>query len=155
MGWREAIQSWVRRSGPFLIALLILGAAVALVVFVPARGAAALLGILTGAALSYALTTRTRHTVQIAVLWAAIAVTADAAYAKLNDQAAVTMANAFTKIVDAFVKLTEPVIRGLGLAAADPRVKVGAVAPDFVWAVILSLIAIMAIGFSFAARQRR
>ena len=58
---------------------------------------------------------------------------------RLNDLAPVTVASAITKIIDAFIKLAEPLIRGLGLTAADPRVKVGAVAPDFVWALILTL----------------
>ena len=105
--------------------------------------------------MSYSLIFRSRHTVQIAVLWASIAMTADAAYARLNDQASVTLANALTKIVDAVVKLADPLIRGVGLAAANPRVKVGAVAPEFVWAFILSLIVLMAASFTFAARQRR
>jgi hypothetical protein len=64
------------------------------------------------------------------------------------------VANALTKIVDAVVKLADPLIRGVGAAAADPRVKVGAVAPEFVWAFILSLIVLTA-SFTFAARQRR
>jgi hypothetical protein len=126
-----------------------------MIVFVPARAAATLLGILSGAMLSYSLILRSRHTVQIGVLWASIAITADAAYAKLNDQASVTLANALTKMVDAVVKLGDPLIRGIGLAAADPRAKVGAVATEFVWALILSLIVLMAASFTFAGRQRR
>jgi hypothetical protein len=155
MAWSESITYWVRRSAPLLGIALLLGIAGALIVFVPARGAAALLGILVGAVLGYLLATRTRHTVRIAALWGAIAVAADAAYARLNDQASVTVANGLTKVVDAFVKLTDPLIRGLGMTAGDPRVKVAAVAPDFVWALILSLIFFTAFGFSFAARTRR
>jgi hypothetical protein len=155
MAWRESIENWARRSAPFLIVLVILCIAVALILFVPARGAAALLGILAGAGLCYILISRTRLAVQIAVLWAAIGVMADAAYARLNDQPPVTLANALTKIVDAFVKLADPLIRGLGLAVADPRAKVGAVAPDFVWALILSLIVSMAIVFAIPPRRRR
>ena len=154
MAWRDLTQLG-RRSAPFIGILLFVGIVVALIVFVPARAAATLLGILSGAMLSYSLIFRSRHTVQIAVLWASIAITADAAYARLNDQASVTLANALTKIVDAVVKLADPLIRGVGVAAADPRVKVGAVAPEFVWAFILSLIVLTAASFTFAARQRR
>ncbi len=155
MAWRNAITHLGRRSAPFIGILLLVIVVVAMIVFVPARAAATLLGILSGAMLSYSLILRSRHTVQIAVLWASIAITADAAYAKLNDQASVTLANALTKMVDAVVKLGDPLIRGIGLAAADPRAKVGAVAPEFVWALILSLIVLMAASFTFAARQRR
>ena len=155
MAWRDAITHLGRRSAPFISILLLVIVVVAMIVFVPARAAATLLGILSGAMLSYSLILRSRHTVQIGVLWASIAITADAAYAKLNDQASVTLANALTKMVDAVVKLGDPLIRGIGLAAADPRAKVGAVAPEFVWALILSLIVLMAASFTFAGRQRR
>ena len=155
MAWRDAITHLGRRSAPFIGILLLVIVVVAMIVFVPARAAATLLGILSGAMLSYSLILRSRHTVQIGVLWASIAITADAAYAKLNDQASVTLANALTKMVDAVVKLGDPLIRGIGLAASDPRAKVGAVAPEFVWALILSLIVLMAASFTFAGRQRR
>jgi hypothetical protein len=141
MAWRERIDSWRKRLAPYFGAALLVALAVALILFAPARGAAAALGIMAGVLLGYSLLSHTREEVQIAVLWASIAVTADAAYAKLNDIAPVTLANALTKVIDAFVKLADPVIRGVGLTAADPRVKVGAVAPDFVWALILALIA--------------
>ncbi len=145
MAWRDKIDSWRRRLAPYLGAALLVALAVALILFAPARGAAAALGIMAGGLLGYSLLSRTRDEVQIAVLWASAAVTADAAYARLNDIAPVTLASALTKIIDAFVKLADPVIRGLGLTAADPRVKVSAVAPDFVWALILALIVTLAV----------
>ncbi len=155
MTWRDTIESWRSRLGPYLGVFLFLAAALGLLYFAPARSAAALLGIVAGAALAFALVTKAREPVQIAVLWAAIAVTADAAYARLNDQAPVTLANALAKIIDACLKLAEPMIRVLGLPGGDPRVKVGAVAPEFVWALILSLIVAMAIGVPFASRRLR
>jgi hypothetical protein len=155
MAWHDSIAYWARRSAPFIGLFLVFAFAIALILFVPARGAAAVLGILAGAALSYALTARSRHSVQIAVLWSAIAITADAAYARLNDLAPVTLASALTRLVDAVVKLADPLIRGLSLTPIDPRAKVAAVAPDFVWAALLALIAFMAIGYAFAERPRR
>jgi hypothetical protein len=148
MNWRETIDYWLSRVVPFLSAALLIAVAVALVLFAPARGAAAVLGIFAGAGLGRALLSGARPAVQLAVLWASAAVTADAAYARLNDQAPVTVANALTKIVDSCIKLAEPLIKGLGLTAGDPRGKVAAVAPDFVWAVILSLILTIVIGFT-------
>ncbi len=145
MAWRDRVQTWWKRLAPFVGAALLVALVVALILFAPARGAAAALGIVSGGLLGYGLLTRAREPVQIAVLWACIAVTGDAAYAKLNDLAPLTLANALTKIVDACVKLADPLIRGLGLTAADPRIKVGAVAPDFVWALILTLIATIAL----------
>ncbi|HZV20527.1 MAG TPA: hypothetical protein VE986_03180 [Hyphomicrobiales bacterium] len=154
MAWYATISHWWNRFFPVFILILVVACAIALVEYVPARGAAALLGILAGACISYALS-RARLTVQIAVLWAAIAVAADAAYARLNDQAPVTLASALTKVVDAVTKLADPLIRGLGLAAGDPRAKVAAVAPDFVWALILSMIALTSFTYIFPAGSRR
>lgn len=148
MAWRERIEFWRKRLAPFIGAALLLALAAALILFVPPRGAAALLGIAAGALLGYSLRTQTRVPVQTGVLWASIAVAADAAYARLNDLAPITLANALTRIIDACIKLADPLIRGLGLTAGDPRAKVAAVAPDFVWALILTLIAMIATGFA-------
>ncbi|MGO9545841.1 MAG: hypothetical protein ACLPPF_13760 [Rhodomicrobium sp.] len=153
MTWRDTIEYWARRSAPLAGAVALFAFAVALILFAPARGAAATLGLLAGVVLGYSLMSRARYPVQIAVLWASVAVTADAAYARLNDQTPVTLANALAKIIDAGVKLSEPLIKGAGLAAGDPRAKVGAVAPDFVWALVLSLIAMIAIGFPYMNRR--
>jgi hypothetical protein len=58
------------------------------------------------------------------------------------------------KVVDAIVKLAEPLIKGIGLAGADPRVKIGAVAPDFVWALILSMNVMISLSFELTRNQR-
>jgi hypothetical protein len=155
MTWRDSIEYWARRLATVGAAVLLLALVLALILFAPARGAAAILGIIAGSIAGYYIMSRARYQVQIAVLWAMIAVTADAAYARLNDQAPVTLAGALVKIIDACLKLAEPLIKGFGLTAADPRVKVGAVAPDFVWALILSLIAMIAIGFPSLFRKPR
>jgi hypothetical protein len=155
MSLRDSIENMARRAAPLAGVLVFLAAAVALILFVPARGAAALLGILAGAVLGLTFMPRARYAVRIAVLWVAVAVAADAAYARLNDQAPVTLANGLVKIVDAGVKLAAPVINGTGLAAGDPRAKVGAVAPDFVWALILSLIVTIVLGLPGSPRTSR
>jgi hypothetical protein len=153
MKFREQIQYWWMRAAPFASAAAVVAVAVALVLFAPARGAAVALGVIAGGLLAYMLLTRTRETVQIAVLWSFIAVTADAAYARLSDVAPVTLAGALTKIVDALLKLADPWIRGLGMGGADPRAKVDAVAPDFAWALILTFIVAMLL--SGMAEKRR
>jgi hypothetical protein len=114
-----------------------------------------LLGVLAAIGLSHSFIPRVRSTAQIAILWSAITVTADAAYARLNDQAPLTIVNAFAKVVDAIMKLVFPLIRGLGFSVADPRYKVVAVAPDFVWALILSLAVLMSLAFVFPSQGRR
>ncbi len=155
MAWRDSIEYWRKRLAPFVGAAVLLALAVALILFAPPRGAAALLGILAGALLGHALISRVRYPVQMGVLWICVAVTADAAYARLNDQAPVTLASALIRIIDGCIKLAEPLIKGIGLTASDPRLKVGAVAPDFVWALILTLIATIAIGFPNIGRNTR
>ena len=87
------------------------------------------------------------------MLWSAIAITADAAYARLNDLPSITLANALTKVIDAILKLSDPVVHALGFSVADPRAKVGAVAPEFVWALILSFILAMAFGVPATGRR--
>jgi hypothetical protein len=147
MSLRYSIENRVRRLSPFAASLLFLAAAAAIIIFVPARGAAALLGILAGAYLGFTVMPGTRYAVRLAVLWVAIAVAADAAYARLNDQAPVTIANGLTKIIDAAAKIVGPAINSLALTPGDARAKVAAVAPDFVWALILSLIVATILGF--------
>jgi hypothetical protein len=155
MAWRETIENWTARLQPIKPLILPIGIAAVLVAFAPARIAATLLGILMGVALSNSFIPRVRPSVQIAILWSAITVTADAAYARLNDQAPLTIVNAFTKVVDAIMKLIFPLIRDLGLSVADPRYKVVAAAPDFIWALILSLVLIMSLASVFPSQGRR
>ena len=154
MGSRASLRGWAKRLAPTIYVVLLLAAIIASVWLLPNRGAAVFLGILAGAIVSFMLSKRARHVTRIAVLWAALAVTADAAYAKLNDQTPVTVAGALMKVVDAVVKLAEPLIKGVGLAGADPRVKIGAVAPDFVWALILSMIFMISLSFELTRNQR-
>jgi hypothetical protein len=155
MAWRETIENWAARLEPIRPLLLPIAVAVVLVAFAPARVAAALLGVLLGIGLSNSFIPRVRPAAQIAILWAAITVTADAAYARLNDQVPVTLVNVFTKVVDAIMKLVFPLIRDLGLPVTDPRNKVVAVAPDFIWALILSLVVLMSLAFIFPSQGRR
>lgn len=155
MALRDTFQSLRNRLAPFFFLAAFLALAVALILFAPARTAATLLGIAAGAWIAYALVSQARYGVQIAVLWICAAVAADAAYARLNDQTPVTLASALIRIVDACVKLADPLIKGAGLTVGDPRAKVAAVAPDFVWALILTLIVMLASGFLNTARNAR
>jgi hypothetical protein len=155
MAWRDTIQNWRARLQSFRPLLFPIAVAVVLIAFAPARIAAALLGVLIGIGLSNSFIPRVRPAAQIAILWAAITVTADAAYARLNDQAPLTLVNAFSKVVDAIMKLVFPLIRGLGLSVTDPRYKVVAVAPDFIWALILSFVVLMSLTFVFPSQRSR
>jgi hypothetical protein len=155
MALRNTIQSWRNRLAPFFSLAAVLALAVVLIMFAPARTAAMLLGIAAGAWVARALTAQARYGVQTAVLWICVAVTADAAYARLNDQAPITLANGVIRILDTCVKLAEPLIRGTGLTTGDPRAKVAAVAPEFVWALILTLVAMLATGFPNMGRSAR
>jgi small-conductance mechanosensitive channel len=155
MAWRDTIENWTARLQPFRPLLFPIAIAIVLIAFAPARIAATLLGVLAGIGLSNGFIPRVRPAVQSATLWVMITVTADAAYARLNDQAPLTLVNAFSKVVDAIMKLVFPIIRGLGLSITDPRYKVAAVAPDFIWALILSLAALMSLTFVFPSQRNR
>ncbi len=155
MAWRETIENWTARLKPIRPLLLPIALAIVLVAFAPARVAATLLGVLLGIGLSNSFIPRVRPAAQNAILWSAITVTADAAYARLNDQAPLTLVNAFAKVVDAIMKLVFPIVRDLGLPVIDPRYKVVAVAPDFIWALILSLVVLMSLALVFPSEGRR
>jgi hypothetical protein len=154
MGFRASLKGWAQRLAPAVYVVLLVAAIGASIWLLPNRGAAACLGIIAGALISLMLSKRARHVTRIAVLWVALAVTADAAYAKLNDQVPVTVAGALVKVVDAAAKLSEPLIKGVGLGGADPRAKIGAVAPDFVWALILSMILTISLSFERPGSRR-
>ncbi len=104
MGFRASLRNWTKRLVPAIGIVLLFVAIIASIWLLPNRGSAVILGILAGAILSFVLSRRARHVTRIAVLWTALAVTADAAYAKLNDQTPVTVAGALMKVVDAAVK---------------------------------------------------
>ncbi len=147
MDLRQTISEWRRALGPLLWIILFIAVAVAISLLLPNRSAAAVLGIIAGAVIGYVLLARLQHGTQLAIMWGAIGVVADAAYAKLNDQAPVTVANAVVKLADAVVKLGDAIIKGVGIAPADARGKIAAVTPDFVWALILSMILFMWLRF--------
>jgi hypothetical protein len=154
MAFRDTIENFVTRIQPLRPLVLPILLAIVLVAFAPARIAAALLGVLLAISLCNSFLPRVRPAAQIAILWVAITATADAAYAKLNDQAPLTIVNAFAKIVDAIMKLVFPLLREMGLPVGDPRYTVVAVAPDFIWAVVLSLAVLMSLAHAFPARDR-
>lgn len=152
MNLRATAVEWGRISAPFLGAILLVGAVILICWLLPNRTAALLLGALAAAALCYALRDGPRAP-QVALMWLAIGVSADAAYAKLNDQPSFTIANGLMRLFDGLVKLVDTLLKGIGIGTADARVKLGAVTPDFVWALILSLI--LFLWLSFLLRRER
>jgi hypothetical protein len=75
---------------------------------------------------------------------AAIGVSTDAGYAKLNGETPVTIANALVKLADSMAT-------GAGIVAADAHVNTIGFMTHFVWALILSAVVFMA--FSFIIKQ--
>jgi hypothetical protein len=155
MAWHETVDDWMARLQPIRPLLFPVAIAIVLVAFAPARIAAALLGVLIGIGLSTTYMKRVPASAQSALLWVAVTVTADAAYARWNDLSPLTIVNVFSKFVDGVMKLVFPLIRGLGLPIADPRYQIVAVAPDFIWALILSFIALMSVSLAFPSRGYR
>ncbi|NJM35539.1 MAG: hypothetical protein HC850_13505, partial [Rhodomicrobium sp.] len=136
MGLRQIISSIKQRFPTVLLALIAIGGAGAALWFLPNRTAAVILGILAGVALTYLVIQTWQRTTQIAIFWLSAGVVADAAYAKLNDQAPVTIASLIVKLAESIVKLADILIRSAGIAGPDLRAKMAAVTPDFVWALI-------------------
>ena len=153
MGLRGKINDIWQMLTPYLGVGAFVAICVALFWLFPARTAAVLLGILVAIAVRHVFLNGADRAAQFGIFWAAVAVTADAAYAKLNDQTPVTVVSGIAKFTEALVKLGDGIIRGVGLPTADARVKMASVTPDFFWALILTTILLMAVGF-FSARRR-
>lgn len=146
MSLREIFDNLKQTLPTILMTLLALGAAAAAIYFLPNRTAAVILGILAGLALTFLVLRGLQRTTQIAILWLSIGVVADAAYAKLNDLASVTIAGALVKVAEAMVKLADTVIKSIGIGGPSLRAQMAAVAPEFVWALILTTTLFVAIG---------
>jgi hypothetical protein len=148
MSIREIIASLREALPTVLLVLAILVGAAVVIWFLPSRTAAIIVGVVVAALLTYFLLRNFERITQVAILWLAIGVTADAAYARVNDQAPVTIASALVKFAEAIIKLGNIMISSLGIpaVAADPRFRGGpvSVAPEFVWAFVLALIVFLA-----------
>jgi len=155
MDFRQILIS-VRQALPsILTAVAVIGGAILVIMLLPGRTAAVILGIAAAAVLIFFLVRNMERGTQIALLWLAIGVSADAAYAKVNDQAPLTIANALVKLAEAFIKLGDILIKSVGLVITDGRGRgpvAASVAPEFVWAFILALILFLAMNF-FRSRE--
>lgn len=147
MDFRQLLAS-IRQALPsILTVIVVVGGAILVVSLLPGRTAAVIIGVAVAALLTYFLVRGAGRATQIALLWLMIGISADAAYARVNDQVPITIANALVKVAEGLIKLGDIVIRSVGvtLAAADPRIRPPSVAPEFVWALILSLIVFLAL----------
>jgi cell shape-determining protein MreD len=138
----EAIAH-LNRLRPLIPIIVVVAVIVAAAVFLPTRGAAAVAGVVLGLAAGFYLVQVAGAGTRTALMWIGATVSADAAYAKLNDLQSTTLANALVRVVDSILKLAEPLTRGVALAV-DPRARVASVAPEFVWALILTLVVYLA-----------
>jgi hypothetical protein len=152
MNLRQIIDNLKQSFPDIALAVLAIGGAAVAIWFLPQRTAAVILGILAAVALSIFVVRGLQRTTQIALLWLSLGVVADAAYAKLNDQTPVTVANLLVRLGESMVKLIEVVIRSFGIGGADLRAKMTAVAPEFIWALLLTTTLLLII--SLAGRQR-
>jgi hypothetical protein len=148
MSIREIIASLREALPTVLLVLAILVGAAVVIWFLPSRTAAIIVGIVVAALLTYFALRNFERITQVAILWLAIGITADAAYARVNDQVPVGIASALVKFAEAIIKLGNIMISSLGIpaVAADPRFRAGpvSVAPEFVWAFVLALIVFLA-----------
>ena len=99
---------------PIIFGIVFLIVAQAIVFFFPMWIAAPVLGVLVSAAVCYVILVAMPRATQVSLMGAAIGVSADASYAKLNDQTPVTIANGLVKLADALTK-------SVGLVAAVHR----------------------------------
>ena len=150
MSLREILSN-LRESLPAILVVvaIVAGGAVA-IYLLPGRTAAVLIGVIAAAILTFYLTRNAQRSTQIALLWLAIGVSADAAYAKINDQTPVTIASTLVRLAESIIKLGDIVIRGLGVPViVDARgrtasIATASVALEFVWAFILALVLCLA-----------
>lgn len=152
MSARQIITDLRQILPTILLVVLALAGAAAAIYLLPNRTAAVILGVLAAIALSTYVLRGLERATQVAILWLSIGVVADAAYAKLNDQAPVTIAGALVKAAEGAVKLIDVLIRSFGIGGPNVRAQLAAVAPDFVWALILTATLLMVVGLM--GRQR-
>jgi hypothetical protein len=152
MSVREIIASLREILPTILVAVLVIAGAAAAIIFLPNRTAAVILGVLAAAGLATYVLRSLERTTQVALLWLTVGVVADAAYAKLNDQAPVTIAGALVKVGEGAVKLIDVLVRSIGIGGPNLQKQMAAVTPDFVWALILTTLLLMVIGM--LGRQR-
>jgi hypothetical protein len=152
MSVREILADLRQLLPTILLVVLALAGAAAAIYLLPNRTAAVILGVLAALALSTYVLRGLERATQLAITWLTIGVVADAAYAKLNDQAPVTIAGALVKVAEGAAKLIEVLIRSIGIGGPNLQKQMAAVAPDFVWALILATTLLMVIGL--LGRQR-
>jgi hypothetical protein len=155
MNVRELLANMRQVLPMILLVLAVVALGVGVIWFLPGRTAAIIVGIIVAALLTAVLLRGFERGTQIALLWLAIGITADAAYARVNDQAPVTIASALVKLAEAIIKLGDIMIRSLGIPLIDSRARAVtapvSVAPEFVWALILALIVLLS--FSLLRRE--
>jgi hypothetical protein len=152
MGPKQIITNVKQIFPSILMALVAIAAAAAALWLLPNRTAAVIVGVLAAISLIYLVLQHWQRTAQIAVFWLSMGVVADAAFAKLNDVVPVTIASLLIQLAQAVVKLTDILIRSLGVSGPDIRAKMTAVTPDFVWALILTIV--LLIGIRLVRRQQ-
>ena len=135
-----------------LLTIVALAGAGAAIWYLPNRTAAVILGVVAAIALVRFVLQGLSRITQIAIFWLSVGVVADAAYAKLNDQAPLTIASLVVKFMEAVVKLLDILIRSIGFGGPNIRASIASVTPDFTWALILTATLLMAV--SLAGRQR-
>jgi hypothetical protein len=152
MGLRQYLSTLKQALPTMLLAFGALAVAAAAIWLLPNATAAVILGVLAAFALSRWVLQGFQRTTQIALLWLSLGVVADAAYAKLNDVAPVTIASLLVQFTEALVKLADILIRSVGITGPNVRTQIAAVTPDFVWAVIMTTALLLVVGLT--RRQR-
>jgi hypothetical protein len=149
MNVREILANLQQMLPSLLTVVAVIAGAIAVIWFLPGRTAAILLAIIAAALLTFLVLRNTARTMQIALLWLGIGISADAAYARVNDQTPVTIATALVRLVEAIIKLGDIMIRSFGFSIPAtpgrfPTTPAANVAPEFVWAFILALVFFLA-----------
>jgi hypothetical protein len=155
MNFREMLASLREVLPTVLVVLAVIAGGAVVIYFLPGRTAAIIVGVIVAGVLTFFLLRGFERATQIALLWLAIGITADAAYARVNDQAPLTIASALVKLAEAIIKLGDIMIRSLGIPAVERGARAAAapvsVAPEFVWAFVLALIVFLL--FSLARKD--
>ena len=130
-----------KRAGtPIGLGILFLLICWLLAQYLPPLYAAIILGVLVSAVVCFVVLMAMPRGTQISIMGAAVGVSADAGYAKFNDETPITVANALVKLADTLTK-------SIGLVTSDAHINIDQVTPSFVWAFIFSTIVFMALSF--------
>lgn len=131
---------YLRAMVPIAIGLLIIYIFFVFLSLLPGKSSAIAVGILSSVVICYVVLMAMPRATQFSIMGAALGVSADAGYAKMNEETPITIANAL-------VKLTNSIVKAIDIVSVESGGEIIDLVPYGVWSFILSSIVFMILSF--------